>query len=837
MNVSFFNGKCYQYYIENIGQYHGYKGQDINMSHYLSKGRKDVKRNITILVNDKSIFSEHYTLKNRINLSISHNYHHSNSNNNKNILINDEHGTAVTSIIAGNEYSPNCFTGLIQSNVSIVFNSLIHDNLQVTDLINSFTKNIGQYQISSNSWSFESCIYDKSHFLPQNKESEEDENNYCPTLYKENKFIAELFQYLSENEKIIIFSAGNDGYIYSDTNSLPYFNQRNHFIVASSTNRGEHCFFSNRGTSIFVNTPSSLTRDKETEQILSERKHSNRNNEKPVFVLPSTESHYSFSDTVGGTSVSAPQLAAIIGIMLQTNPCLKIRDIKYILISTSTINDCEHYSWIENSYGVYFSPFYGFGRLNGGKAIELAKYWTKKLPIEKNVTITSCFCLRSTIVNSLSRYILHRIKNWNNAKYNHMGEEIIKDPSNITLSIDNNKMIYIESMELSITFNGLNSDFFYSFLKVFVESPQHTIANPKIISHSKEDIDLIKLRKDETIKFTIHSFFGEESKGKWNIYLQTNHYFPIRQANISISITIFGTEEKIELLNCNNIGYTSKIRYVSNTTHSERSDQNKASDIFASQTNSKMPLLTFSIPPKVIAGSYIKVPIALSSKTKRVFQFFVEDESHSNQILLECHEITNSKKYITLFIPTIFKDAKEVFIVAESFIDDFIYRAKTTIFHTIKPDLICARSKFSGIYTLIYHEYHFKMDFASHCSVTIMKHSKNSIDIVSKNVFSNTGKVELKVPYFGSYDVYIAPFEEMNISNNYFHHFYIEQHCILYLIVVSILCFILLIIIIYLLHNNLAQIIIQITMKKYNHPNDLENDEFEPFKSSYIKQL
>ena len=847
--------KCFQYYIENTGQYHGYKGQDINMSLYLNQKRDEVLKNITILVNDKSLFYKHFAFNNKINLQLSNSFPNNENLKIQNNLINDKHGTAITSIIVGNELDSFCFTGLIKSNVSIIFNSLIHDELKVNEVIQAFSANLDNYQIACNSWSFESCIHKNSNFLIQNEDLENDENNYCPTFYKENQFITDLFNLLCNKGKIIIYSAGNDGFLYGDTNSLPFINHRNIFIVSSSTNRGEHCYFSNRGTSIFLNTPSILTRDKETELILTnyyrkQKNHSikrnnknssnlfnkfDENKDKPVFILPSIESEYSFTNEIGGTSVSSPQLAGIIGIMLQINPNLTIRDIKYILLSTLTINDCEHYTWIENSAGIYYSTLYGFGRLNGGKAIDLAKKWNIKLPKENKISITKTFLIHSNDQETENKNFYINNKNClNNNSYNKPKNETIEiiktdNHSNITLSIENDETIFIETVEILLIFNNLNSDFLFSFLKIFVESPKHTITNPKIISHSKEDVDIIKTKEQKQLKFLIHSFFGEDAKGNWNIYLQLNQYFPIKNANISLSLTINGIKEKVNLKSFNNFEYTTKLRfnYQNNKNNEEinqinnysklnsslfynnlnysaskslknysmNSDFVKTSKHEVSQNEiNQNSRFMFNLPEYVITGTFLNVPITYKSKNSRIFQFFIEDEEFSNQILLRCFEISKSQKYIKLFIPTLFKNSKVVYIVAESFIDDFIWKCKTKIIHeTNSFNKIIPKSKFSNKYSLIYHEFHEKMDFSSHCSVTIIKHDKQTKlqEIISKNVFKNTGKVDLKLPYFHSYDIYLTAFEDINISNNYFHHFYIQQHTLSYYFFIIFLSFLL----------------------------------------------
>ncbi len=101
-----------------------------------------------------------------------------------------------------------------------------------------------------------------------------------------------------------------------------------------------------------------------------------------------------YTSTFNGTSSAAPNASGVVALILSANPSLTWRDIRHILASTSTMNDPEnesvsykigetdfvaHQGWIENAAGFHFNNLYGFGRVNAGEAVAMAKSYNKDL--------------------------------------------------------------------------------------------------------------------------------------------------------------------------------------------------------------------------------------------------------------------------------------------------------------------------------------------------------------------------------------------------------------------------------------------------------------------------
>jgi subtilisin-like proprotein convertase family protein len=62
-----------------------------------------------------------------------------------------------------------------------------------------------------------------------------------------------------------------------------------------------------------------------------------------------------------------------VALMLNANPNLTYRDVKYILAHTARKIDENNSDWNQNVAGLWFNPSYGFGLVNAGKAVEMAK--------------------------------------------------------------------------------------------------------------------------------------------------------------------------------------------------------------------------------------------------------------------------------------------------------------------------------------------------------------------------------------------------------------------------------------------------------------------------------
>jgi len=95
-----------------------------------------------------------------------------------------------------------------------------------------------------------------------------------------------------------------------------------------------------------------------------------------------------FTSTFNGTSSAAPNTSGVVALIGSANPALSAREIRHAMASTADQVDAEDAGvvlavnggefvadpgWIENDAGYAFNLKYGFGRVNAGAAVAMAK--------------------------------------------------------------------------------------------------------------------------------------------------------------------------------------------------------------------------------------------------------------------------------------------------------------------------------------------------------------------------------------------------------------------------------------------------------------------------------
>jgi subtilisin family serine protease/subtilisin-like proprotein convertase family protein len=102
-----------------------------------------------------------------------------------------------------------------------------------------------------------------------------------------------------------------------------------------------------------------------------------------------------YTSTFNGTSSAAPNVSGVVNLIVDANPDLSWREVRYILAATATqvgVEDAPvtfevgggeftaHHGWVENAAGYSFNNKYGFGRPNAGAAVEMAMAGSVELP-------------------------------------------------------------------------------------------------------------------------------------------------------------------------------------------------------------------------------------------------------------------------------------------------------------------------------------------------------------------------------------------------------------------------------------------------------------------------
>lgn len=196
-------------------------------------------------------------------------------------------------------------------------------------------------------------------------------------------------------------------------NFEPSQNTPFYFSIAAVNSDGGHTSYSTAGANVLVSAPAGEYGDLApamvtTDQMTCLRGYSGFPRVEaggwPEYDAAFTPFNYpghpenpscNYTSTFNGTSSAAPNAAGVISLIHSANPALSYRDIKDILVKTSTkvdpqnapvvltVGDGEfvaHPGWVENAAGYAHNNLYGFGRVDAGTAVALAKTYSSPLP-------------------------------------------------------------------------------------------------------------------------------------------------------------------------------------------------------------------------------------------------------------------------------------------------------------------------------------------------------------------------------------------------------------------------------------------------------------------------
>lgn len=220
-----------------------------------------------------------------------------------------------------------------------------------------------------------------------------------------------------------------------------------------------------------------------------------------------------YTATFNGTSAAAPITSGVVALLLQVNPNLTWRDVKYLLAQSATQIDAsissfenplysivsatdyaDHKSptgyvyeqaWITNAAGFKFHNWYGFGRLNAEAAIALAKSYSSTLGAAYDT-------------------------NWN-ASHKKTGLSLsIPDYSSVgvTDTITMSTAMKIESVQLRVKITHAN----IGQLALELTSPSGT---KSIVVNMNNSLDLISNYNNETL--LTNAFYQESAVGTWTL--------------------------------------------------------------------------------------------------------------------------------------------------------------------------------------------------------------------------------------------------------------------------------------------------------------------------------
>ncbi|XP_015674021.1 proprotein convertase subtilisin/kexin type 4-like [Protobothrops mucrosquamatus] len=162
---------------------------------------------------------------------------------------------------------------------------------------------------------------------------------------------------------LFVWASGNGGLRKDNCNCDGYTNSIYTLSVGSSTESGRVPWYNEACASTLTTTYSSGAKG-EKQIVTTDLRHA------------CTGSHT-------GTSASAPLAAGLIALALEANPALTWRDMQHLVVRASSPAHLQADDWVVNGAGRKVSHYYGYGLLDGGALVEMARRWQRIRPQRK----------------------------------------------------------------------------------------------------------------------------------------------------------------------------------------------------------------------------------------------------------------------------------------------------------------------------------------------------------------------------------------------------------------------------------------------------------------------
>lgn len=302
------------------------------------------------------------------------------------IAATDNHGTSVAGLAAGVGGNKFGSSGVApKARLSIA--NFLSDSITIS-LAKYLDQATGDFDITNMSWG-----------TTQNTPA--DVNSTYQTQVKN----------LSETKRagkgtIFVKSSGNDYAVFCNGSTTTYClgnanfdgdNTMPYFIVVGAMNAsGEASSYSSPGSNLWISTFGGEYGDDFPAMMTTDRSGCSAGYAKSTVTESFEKGTHAdnpkcnYTSTFNGTSSAAPVASGTIALLLEANPNLTWRQVKYILATTATMSSHPTGSiahplhampasyeweqkWITNGAGYKFQNWFGFGRINVDAAITMAK--------------------------------------------------------------------------------------------------------------------------------------------------------------------------------------------------------------------------------------------------------------------------------------------------------------------------------------------------------------------------------------------------------------------------------------------------------------------------------
>lgn len=400
----------YAWHLVNTGQAvfskkNGVAGQDLNLQ--TTWGKSIFGKDIKVLVSDDGIESSHEDLNgNYLFGNVSKNYTLPSpftANVSEPSSTNDNHGTSVAGLIGAVGWNHRGSRG-VAPKAKLVSANFLSDNVTATTamLVDQVS---GDFDVYNQSWG----------------ETQDNVNN------TDSSYLAQLLygvtNYRAGKGAIYVKAAGNSYILavaklsnkielgnanFDSTNTTPYT-----VNVGALNASGKSTSYSTPGSNLWVSAPGGEDGADEPAMMTTDRTGcssgyaASTSSSSLSFQKGTGNRNCKYTATFNGTSSAAPVTTGAVALLLEANPALTWRDVKYILAKSATKVDsaisaqtenplytaspttyADHkvptgyvyeQAWITNAAGFNFHNWYGFGRVNVDAAVALAQSYTSTL--------------------------------------------------------------------------------------------------------------------------------------------------------------------------------------------------------------------------------------------------------------------------------------------------------------------------------------------------------------------------------------------------------------------------------------------------------------------------